>query len=392
MTLVDDRSPSFGSSGPPPRAKLAGADWFDVNSAAGGNQRQLLNSLSNVLNAENVTILAGLGTSLGLTKKTASGDVTAAGAPAMSTLYAQISALPGFAEASRIAPEAVLGHDVESLLSACQFHVALTSEKSIQDFLSEAEAAILDLCNFVDDKTDLMMHEVFLRKIGRRQARMARSQIFTTNYDLAFEKAAERIRFQIIDGFGFGPDRPFDGSTFDLDVVRRRGRGENPALEPNVFQLLKLHGSVDWDEQHGDVRRRAQPENPVLIYPSQNKFQLAFRPPYLESMSRFQIALRQPDVSLIVVGFGFNDAHIVAPLEAAIRSNIGLQVVVVDPLASSTRNSSVRRLERLVDAGDKRLTLLEATFDDFVKLMPDVGSKDDREIHDDRVLEGWDTE
>jgi hypothetical protein len=392
MTTGIDSSPSFSPLGPTSRGKFAGVDWFDLNSGESGNRRQLLNALGSVLNAENVMVLAGLGTSLGLTKKAASGDVTPAGAPAMITLYSRISSLTGFAEACAIAPEAVGKMDIESLLSACQFHVALSAEKTILDFLAEAEAAILDLCNFVDSETDLMMHEVFLRKIGRRQSRLARSQLFTTNYDLAFEKAAERIRFQIIDGFGFGPDRPFDGSTFDLDIVRRRGRGENPSLEPNVFQLLKLHGSVDWDEQHGEVRRRSKPNNPVLIYPSQNKFQLAFRPPYLESMSRFQIALRQPDVSLIVVGFGFNDAHIVAPLEAAIRSNIGLQIVVVDPTVSSSKNVTVRRLERLVEAGDRRLTLIETTFEDFVKLMPDVGSKDDRELHDDRVSQGWDAE
>lgn len=81
-------------------------------------------------------------------------------------------------------------------------------------------------------------------------------------------------------------------------------------LEPSLFHLLKLHGSVAWDSSSGAVRKGhgSQPDDPVLIYPSAAKYQL----PYLEFMSRFQIALRRPDIGLAVVGFGFNDAHIVA--------------------------------------------------------------------------------
>jgi hypothetical protein len=53
--------------------------------------------------------------------------------------------------------------------------------------------------------------------------------------------------------------------------VRRR-IGERPTLEPNVAQLLKLHGSVDWNRKAGHIERRADPDQPVLIYPAQTKF------------------------------------------------------------------------------------------------------------------------
>jgi hypothetical protein len=343
--------------------------------------------LGNALTTDGLVVLAGLGTSLGLAKHAT--PTESAGAPAMKALFEAVSVLDGFDEAATLAEEAVSAKNVEALLSRCQFQVALTGDSSIAKFLALAEAKILDLCNFVSETTDLTLHEVFLRKIGRRQSKISRAQIFTTNYDLAFETAAERAGFHLIDGFGFGAGKPFDGSTFDLDIVRRSTKAEAPALEPNVIHLLKLHGSVDWNESDGEVRRTTAPTNPVLIYPAQNKFQLAFRFPYLESMSRFQIALRQPNVAVIIAGFGFNDSHIAAPIEAAIRSNIGLQLIVVDPYISSSTNETVHRIQRLIDAGDQRLVLIESTFDQFVQLLPDVATKNEREFHQERTSARW---
>lgn len=383
-------SPSF----PPHRAKIAGSDWFDYQETGTGDDfvhrrlQVLRESLASVVAADQLVILAGLGTSLGLLRSTPEGGIADVAAPTMGTLFAEVANLNGFDKASVIAPDAIGRRDVEGLLSACQFQIALNNDPDIVRFVDDAEAVILNLCSFIDGTTDLMSHEVFLRKIARRQTRLSRTQVFTTNYDLAFEQAAERIRFHVIDGFGFGNQGAFDGNTFDMDIVRRR-RGETLMLEPNVFHLLKLHGSVDWDEDNGEVRRVSNPENPVLIYPSQDKYQLSFRPPYLESMSRFQMALRQPDVTLVVVGFGFNDAHIVAPIEAAIRSNIGLRVVVVGPKLSTTENTTVQRLQKLLASGDRRITLVETTFREFSSLLPDTSPPDDRELHDGRAASVW---
>jgi len=303
-------------------------------------------------------------------------------------LFEEVKRVEGFAATSNFAAEAIAAQDVEALLSACQFKLALGDDEPVRQFLEQAESVILRLCSFIDEGTDLSVHELFLRKIARRQPRLSRTQIFTTNYDLAFEAAASNAHFNVIDGFGLGAAQAFDGSAFDLDVVRRR-RGEALSLEPNVFHLLKLHGSVDWDEIGGQVYRRANPKVPVLIYPAQNKFQMAFRSPYLESMSRLQMALRMPDVTVLVVGFGFNDAHIAAPIESAVRSNVGLRMVVVRPDLEGSDNPTVLRLSRLIEAGDRRHLLLEGKFNRFVRLLPEMSGRDDREVHDDRVDESW---
>jgi SIR2-like domain len=379
----------------PTKAMIAG-EWFDFDADPGGDdtairrKQRLIDGLAASLGSEQLAVMAGLGTSLGMTSVSPNGAVTASKAPTMAILFDAVAGLAGFKSAADLSPSSVKAKDIEGLLSACQFKLALDADADVESFLKAAELEVLKLCSFVDRSTDLTNHEIFLRKIARRQTKLARAQIFTTNYDVAFEEAARRIHFHVIDGFGFGNQGSFDGNTYDLDIVRRR-KGEAALLEPNVVHLHKLHGSVDWDDIDGSVHRSASPSHPVLIYPSQDKYQMSFRPPYLESMSRFQIALRQTDITLLVVGFGFNDSHIVAPIEAAVRSNIGLRLIVVSPHLSSSKNPTLTKLMELSKSGDRRITLIETTFAQFTALLPDTSPLDEREIHEARTANVWAT-
>ncbi|MFI7166518.1 SIR2 family protein [Rhodococcus erythropolis] len=379
-------------------AKFSDSGWFELESSPAPSGSPTLagsiapdprrsttldENLYSMLSSERLVVLTGLGTSLGL--KTSAG----AAAPTMRDLFDAVKVLAGFTDVAPLDPVASNPKDpnVEALLSACQFQAALSPTHPASKFLTLAQDRILELCNFVDETTDLSTHNAFLRKVARRQAKLERTQIFTTNYDLAFEKSAQATNANVIDGFGLARQGFFDGNSFDLDVVRRR-RGEPPILEPNTFHLLKLHGSIDWDESDGEVSRTSTPKNPVLIYPSQHKYQLAFRPPYLESMSRLQMGLREPDITLVSIGFGFNDDHITGPIEAAIRSNIGLRLIVVRPDAkTSTKwHPTMSMLDKLIDSGDRRITLLNMTFSDFVKLIPETSPSDERELHSERVI------
>jgi homogentisate 1,2-dioxygenase len=56
------------------------------------------------------------------------------------------------------------------------------------------------------------------------------------------------------------------------------------------------------------------PKSTVLVYPRNTKYELAFEQPYIEMMSAFQAAIRQPETALLVVGFGFNDNHLAEPI------------------------------------------------------------------------------
>jgi len=372
-------------------ASFTNREWHAVTAGASANDGEraaaavaeagLSEELGTILNAETLVVLAGSGTSLGIRQKDGSKK-----APSMGALWDDVSQLAEFGVViGRLNADLIANKNLEHVLSDAQARYAVVPDVDLAAFITAAEGVVLARCSFVEEETDVSAHEMFLRKVARRSVRLQRTQLFTTNYDLAFETAARRARFNVIDGFGYG-GHEFDGSSFDLDYVRRRPH-EQLALEPSVFHLLKMHGSVDWSVTGDTIGKgTGKPANPVLIYPSAAKYQLSYQQPYLEFMSRFQIALRQPDVGLIIVGFGFNDDHLNAPIEAALRSNIGLRAAIVTPGARAEgRSDSIAWIEDLIERGDRRLSMFTGTFDDLVKHLPETPAREERDEHMERV-------
>ena len=266
-----------------------------------------------------------------------------------------------------------------------------------------ADKVIRDKCNFVDGDINLYAHEILLQRFGKRSTRKPRTRIFTTNYDRCVEEAAKRLRFVVVDGFSHSMPQTFDPGYFAYDVVRRERSGEMPDYIENVFHLHKLHGSIDWTRERGEIVRRHEVENPLLIYPRSSKYEQAFEPPFLDMMGAFQTILRQPDTALIVIGFGFNDDHISQPIMAALRANLSLRLLVwdcgfFDEEADTTepslegqklRNRYHERMRWLISAGDPRIALLRASFEDFAQEVPDMVAETDRERHAQRMRELW---
>lgn len=170
-----------------------------------------------------------------------------------------------------------------------------------------------------------------------------------------------------------------------------------------------MHGSADWRRIGGDVMRSRDNEigRPVLIYPRSSKYQEAFDPPYLDMMSAFQAALREPDTALVVAGFGFNDDHISRPILAALESNLSLRLVICDPgfiqsendlrgvaqeqpahaapVGNAHSNSFLEKIRSLAMQGDQRVHLLNGRFEDLADALPDLIGETDRERHVERV-------
>ncbi|MCH8874522.1 hypothetical protein IH824_17455, partial [candidate division KSB1 bacterium] len=112
-----------------------------------------------------------------------------------------------------------------------------------------------------------------------------------------------------------------------------------------------------------------------------SKYQEAFEPPFLDMMGAFQTALREPDTTLFVAGFSFNDSHIAQPVLAALESNMNFRLVVCDPGfltddqikddpvtltdTDAQANPFHLKLGRLAKAGDHRLLLFHGRFEDF---------------------------
>ena len=144
-------------------------------------------------------------------------------------------------------------HNIEDFLSIVVIYEKLKGE--IKDEHGESirkklQKKIADACRLNLDETN-RHHSDFLRKLTARKPSDPRVQLYTTNYDTLFEQAAMEAGLTTIDGFTFSHPRVFSGVNFDYDIVYRERSRIKPdeSFIPNVFQLYKIHGSVDWQKE-----------------------------------------------------------------------------------------------------------------------------------------------
>jgi hypothetical protein len=363
-------------------------------------------ALSDVMRCSNLVVLSGLGTSLCVAPFQQGGLK----APTMWDLWQQVKVKQDAAAAAAVPSGltfdqllGIVGHpqaraDIEALMSRCRLAESFLADPTkgeVVKFVALAEAHIIAATNFVFTNHHLPVHTEFLRRVARRPQRKSRAKIFTTNYDRCFEEAGRQGRYVVVDGFSHTAPPTFDAVHFSYETVTRLAGTEAFDPIPNSFHLYKLHGSVDWQRQEpsGEITKWMSTGKPVLIYPRNSKYELAFEQPYLEMFSAFQSALREPDTGVLVVGFGFNDNHLAEPIMSAVRSNLSLKIVAVSPgLAPWNRegrqgpgecgiNKYLGQLRNLASAGDARITLLNCGFEDMVSLIPDIAAETDLERH-----------
>lgn len=351
--------------------------------AATERQRRTVSFLTDVLNSDNLVVLTGLGTSLCV--KGTTGDTLG---PTMSDLWAAARAgYPQFADVvarAKYSPAAG-AENLEELLSNCHILHSVEPQDRLSEFIGYAEKLIVSKCSFVQPRMSLPVHEAFIRALARRSSRKPRLKIFTLNYDLCFETAASNTRFVVIDGFSHTQPQQFDSDYFSYDIVRRDEERPSPDYIANVFHLYKLHGSIDWAHTEGGVIRSNEPVVPAIVYPRYTKFEASYTPPFLEMISRFQSALRQPNTGLLVVGFGFRDIHVTQPILASVRSNVALKAAIVNRSIEPRAGEPLAKLEALVQSGDTRLLLAKGTFEELVPLLPDLVGQSEADRHYERT-------
>lgn len=374
---------------------------------AHGSTRDIELALTAALNATHLLLLAGAGSSFCARN---SGNKKPP-APGMRDLWNAVKEAVGEEALNKVLaliPSAAgINENIEKLLTLCKLYVTLFGEdnaKELNGFIQKAERSILSRVDFIDEKTDLSTHRTLVRKIARRGARKPRTRVFTTNYDLCFEYAAQAQQFVVIDGFSHSRPQVYDRAHFSYDIVRREGGNTATDYIENVFHLYKLHGSLDW-RREGPLLLRSRDANgePALIYPRDTKYQEAFEAPYLDMMGALQAALREPDTAIIISGFGFNDDHISKPIMAAIEANMSLKVVVCDvgflrdadlekdelviaqDAAMRVANFYFSRLKELALLGDSRIILMNGRFEDLAVAIPDLVAQTERERHMQRM-------
>lgn len=233
------------------------------------------------------------------------------------------------------------GENIEEFLSRVDAYLQFNKDEEIQDYRDAAKTIILDRCRDIRSSADNLAHVAFLQRITLRQPNLPRPKIFTTNYDTCFERAAGLTAHAVIDGFSFTFPRVFDPRFFDYDIIEK-GEYEKRAIQAKAIKLYKIHGSVNWkrtliaDESSGDLNEdiisideAANADDVCMIFPSQHKYQQSYIQPHLELMAQYLRTLRQPETCLMVIGFGLNDDHLVAPLLSAIKTNAHMRTIFV---------------------------------------------------------------
>ena len=272
-------------------------------------------------------------------------------------------------------------HNIEAFLSRVEAFLHVDpGDTEVSAFLDASKQVILDKCSGFIDRGKLETHKIFLHRLSRRRVRDQRLRVFTTNYDLCFERAAAELGGVALDGFSFTTPRRYDPRFFGYDIIRRPRSGDDLGhyLE-GVFLLYKLHGSVNWARgQEGTIyeKDKPTPAEACLIYPATGKYQQSFVQPHLESMAQYLAAVREPNTCLLAVGFGFNDDHLAEPLLAAVQSNPHLRLIVADPGAQSKATNADRywkRFSELSGLGED-VWLINASFADFARMIPDLKS------------------
>lgn len=372
-------------------------DPSDADRAAALRSRTIQH-MGSLTQGHQLTALVGCGASMGDPKTTYTG-------PSMADLLAVARSANKFAEAKSICGHKTDPPDIEEFLSECErvrllptlakessgkLGLTDTEKEELGEFLGDAKKKIRDRCDFLigtiptgKSRFPLESHKKFLRCFARRSGRKPRLKIFTTNYDLCFEAAASQTGFVVLDGFSFSLPRRFSSLHYGLEIVQRASNGHEN-LEPidNLFQLFKLHGSVNWNKSEVGVELQDTPTNPCFIHPAITKYQQAFEQPYLEMVSHYLEALRHTDQTLIVIGFGFADSHLTTPIQSALESSNKFRLVVVDPCLKEKLEKGdgfYGILSKWKSENDDRLTLINGTFEEFMALVPRVHKPTDAE-------------
>ncbi len=240
--------------------------------------------------------------------------------------------------------------------------------------------------------------ELIAKLMSNRQPGQSAPALFTTNYDLALEWAAEDIGVQLFNGFSGLHTRQFYPQNFDLSFRNVNAKGEARFGHYHAY-LFKLHGSLTWHQDDslaitevsasqaynnylkkvidGDDLQLGQ----YLIYPGANKYSHTIGFVYGEMFRRFSEFLSKPQTALFINGFGFGDYHINRIILGALL-NPSLHIVIYYPnldaaeanFALDNASEGEKIIIRIKSMALKQITVVgggeRAYFNKFVNDLP----------------------
>lgn len=239
--------------------------------------------------------------------------------------------------------------------------------------------------------------------INKRSSLLLDKQInlFTTNIDLLVENTLANSGLELNDGFRGTLNPIFDESNFQISLSKSSMQYHKSAEIP-VFNLMKIHGAVNWEENNGyiqsDIYRSGRIEKLlnaisqdnfvaltridengntvnksydelaketesisltdsnvydnffeeydkiVMINPTKEKFKTSVMDyHFYELMRIFSNSLERENSVLFVMGFSFADEHIAQIVKRAAATNPTLQIVIF-AYCDNDVNSYIRNL------------------------------------------------
>jgi hypothetical protein len=233
-------------------------------------------------------------------------------------------------------------------LRLCRELVGVDENRTI-DGISGKQATVLErlICASVQQRVGvepaggIVPHFIFAHWV-KSLDRTFPVEIFTTNYDLLFERGMESAESPYFDGF-VGSVEPFFVITAVDSAATTLGF---PPVPRNWVRLWKLHGSLNWRSRRDPltgvsriVRATAVPpaaDEELIIYPSHQKYADSRRLPFLAYHDRLRHLVTSGETLLVIVGYSFSDQHLNEVIYQGLRSNSRLAVTALlfDTIAS----------------------------------------------------------
>lgn len=243
-------------------------------------------------------------------------------------------------------------------------------------------------------------HKSLLICLLQRPLNLRRVNIFTLNYDLAFEYACDELGIEYINGFVGFNERNFRPEVYNYDFFFPGDTTEGKVRRiERVIKYYKLHGSLNWVYKNQNknnpyglyeipielVRMKLTNETnetnnlgDIMIYPTSSKKEYTLNFPYSELFRKFADRLQQPEAVLFVVGYSFYDEHINDIIYQAL-ANPSFTLIIVD--FNGTQSGG--EIKRLNDLKDPRIIICQGEelgdFKYFSKeLLPTIDQEDTR--------------
>lgn len=233
--------------------------------------------------------------------------------------------------------------NIEDILNQVRRIREITSEKKDKKYLEidgeSAKKLDVDICNKIHhilsekEKTANLQNTKKLMAWLNMQNRDFSKEIYTSNYDLIFEKSLEETQIPYFDGF-VGSYEPF----FLPENVERFV--DNNDITKSWIRLWKIHGSLSWFWKKdkvkdsfrivrlGKIDNIEKEGNGVVIYPSKEKYDSSRKQPFISYFDRLKTFLTNGELLFIISGYSFSDQHINEVIFNSLRQNNRLHIVV----------------------------------------------------------------